>query len=101
MLGEHVPVPVPEFVVMFERRKPLRMEGWLEHLLYFAADAAARRDWVQAAKALDAFSACISHGAPLEVRTLCSIPQNTDLELPRAQFQVTNTCTRIQAVCQA
>ena len=44
------------------------MEGWLEHLLYFAADAAARRDWVQAAKALDTFSACISHGAPLEVR---------------------------------
>ena len=43
------------------------MEGWLEHLLYFAADAAARRDWVQAAKALDAFSACIKHGAPLDV----------------------------------
>ena len=50
------------------------MEGWLEHLLYFAADAAARKDWVQAAKALDTFSACIKHGAPLEVHTLCSCP---------------------------
>ncbi|CAK0785443.1 hypothetical protein CVIRNUC_008652 [Coccomyxa viridis] len=46
-------------------RKLLRMEGWLEHLLYFAADAAARKDWVQAAKALDTFSACVKHDAPL------------------------------------
>ena len=44
------------------------MEGWLEHLLYFAADAAARKDWVQAAKALDTFSACVKHDAPLHVR---------------------------------
>jgi len=44
------------------------MDRWLEHLLYFAADAAARRDWVQAAKALDTFSACIKHGALLNVR---------------------------------
>lgn len=55
--------------------KLLRMEGWLEHLLYFAADAAARRDWVQAAKALDTFSACINHGAPLNVRTSCACLQ--------------------------
>ena len=48
------------------------MEGWLEHLLYFAADAAARRDWVQAAKALDTFSACLNHGAPLDVSASCS-----------------------------
>ena len=48
-------------------RKLLRMEGWLEHLLYFAADAAARKDWVQAAGALDTFSACIKHDAPLHV----------------------------------
>lgn len=46
------------------------MEGWLEALLYFAADAAARAEWVQAAQALDAFSACLAHGAPLNVRPL-------------------------------
>ena len=46
------------------------MEGWLEHLLYFAADAAARKDWVQAAKALDTFSACVKHDAPLHVSSL-------------------------------
>ena len=51
-------------------RKLLRMEGWLEHLLYFAADAAARSDWVQAAKALDTFSACVKHDAPLHVCSL-------------------------------
>jgi hypothetical protein len=51
-------------------RKQLRMKDWLEHLLYFAADASARKDWVQATKALDAFSACLKHGAPLSVRPL-------------------------------
>ena len=48
------------------------MEGWLEHLLYFAADAAAREDWVQAAKALDTFSACVKHDAPLHVSSRIS-----------------------------
>lgn len=53
------------------------MDGWLEHLLYFAADAAARRDWVQAAKALDTFSACIKHGALLNVRSPSSCLPNS------------------------
>ena len=65
------------------RRKLLRMEGWLEHLLYFAADAAARKDWVQAAKALDTFSACVKHDAPLHVRSL----------LPHAAFPAPTACS--------
>ena len=69
-----------------ECRKQLRMEGWLEHLLYFAADASARKDWVQAAKALDAFSACLKHGAPLSVRLLLR-PRVPDMSVPLQQKQ--------------
>ncbi len=50
------------------RRGRLSMAAWVEPLLYAAAEAAAMREWDLAARALDAFSACVSHGAGLEAR---------------------------------
>ncbi|KAK9822384.1 hypothetical protein WJX81_006810 [Elliptochloris bilobata] len=47
-------------------RGRLSMGAWVEPLLYAAAEAAATRDWPLAARALDAFSFCVSHGARLE-----------------------------------
>ena len=69
-----------------ECRKQLRMGGWLEHLLYFAADASAQKDWVQAANALDGFSACLKHGAPLSVRPLLR-PRVPDMSVPFQKIQ--------------
>lgn len=36
---------------------PLQLGAWLQALLYFAADAAAAKDWDLASRALDGFSA--------------------------------------------
>lgn len=36
---------------------PLQLGDWLQGLLYFAADAAAAKDWALASRALDGFSA--------------------------------------------
>jgi len=36
---------------------PLQLGPWLQHLLYFAADAAAAQDWMLASRALDGFAA--------------------------------------------
>jgi len=44
------------------------MGDWVEPLLYAAAEATALRDWALAARTLDAFSACVAHGAGLEAR---------------------------------
>ena len=41
----------------------------MQPLCFFAAEAAAQRNWRQAARALDAASACIQHAQSLEVRT--------------------------------
>ncbi len=43
------------------------MGAWMQPLCFFAAEAAAQRDWALAARALDAASACIQHGSSLQV----------------------------------
>lgn len=45
----------------------LRMEGWLYHLLCFAADAAANSQWQLASAALSSFAACLLRGCELPV----------------------------------
>lgn len=40
----------------------LGLGAWLQQLLFFAADAAAARDWPLAARALDGFSAAVAAG---------------------------------------
>lgn len=47
--------------------KALRMEGWLYHLLCFAADAAANSQWQLASAALTSFAACLLRGCELPV----------------------------------
>lgn len=48
-------------------RRTLDMGSWIQPLSYFAAEAAAERNWRLAARALDACSACIQHGISLQV----------------------------------
>jgi hypothetical protein len=45
------------------------MGSWLDPLLYFAAEAAARHNWRLAAQTLDTFSTCVRLGAYPQVRT--------------------------------
>ena len=45
----------------------LRMQGWLYHLLCFAADAAANEQWELAGAALSSFAACLLRGCELPV----------------------------------
>ncbi len=82
--------------------KQLRMDGWLEHLLYFAADAAARRDWVQAAKALDTFSACLNHGALLERALTLLLPAKLCRPWPQNDSMRTNMqlYVKLISLCQ-
>ena len=49
-------------------RRKLDMGTWMQPLCFFAAEAAAQRDWRLAARALDAASACIQHAQNLQAR---------------------------------
>lgn len=53
-----------------EAGKPqlLRMQGWLYHLLCFAADAAANSQWQLADTSLTSFATCLLRGCELPVR---------------------------------
>ena len=53
-------------------RKRLRMRRWVGPLLYITADAAAERDWALTARALDAFSAVVTHATSLGARARLS-----------------------------
>ncbi|KAL4419867.1 hypothetical protein ABPG75_006965 [Micractinium tetrahymenae] len=48
----------------------LRMEGWLYHLLCFAADAAASSQWHLAAAALSSFASCVLRGCELPAQMM-------------------------------
>jgi len=45
----------------------LRMQGWLYHLLCFAADASANSQWQLADAALSSFAICLQRGCELPV----------------------------------
>lgn len=45
----------------------LRMQGWLYHLLCFAADAAANSQWRLASASLTSFATCLLRGCELPV----------------------------------
>lgn len=56
-------------VLARDARNPrmLRMQGWLYHLLCFAADASASGHWHLAAASLDSFATCLHQGCELPV----------------------------------
>lgn len=50
-------------------KETLKMERWLNELLYIVADAAAAGHPALCSEALDAFSTCLENGAHLSVQS--------------------------------